>query len=169
MLFLGSSIRQNKKMKEILFSIHPLLSFCKFFGFLPLNILNVKDKKSTTIYILIIAFYTSMYSYVSYVRLTLQYGQALKGSNLSKIAYYLSVVLMLTMMIMLMVGNFLRREKFTKMLKIFKWIDSKVSDEISGSKLKAQTLKRFYNFFQSFSPKTRENCLIYTTHSKYLD
>ena len=114
-------------MKNILFSIQPILNICKCFGFFPPNILNVKDRKSTAVYIAVITLYILIHSFTSHARITLQYGQASKGSNLSKIAYYLSIVLMLAMMVMMLVGNFCKREKFMKILMIVKKIDSMVS------------------------------------------
>ena len=115
-------------MKEILLSIQPLLNICKFFGFFPPNILNVKDRKSTAVYMIIIVLFIIIYVFVSYARMVIQFGQASKGSNLSKIAYHLSIFLMFAMMFLLMIGNFLKREKFVKILLIFKKIDTKVSE-----------------------------------------
>ena len=115
------------KMKQILFSIQPLLNICKFLGFFPLNILNVKDRKSTAIYVMIIGFFILLYILVAHARITFQFGQATKGSNLSKIANYLSIALMLAMMVILKIGNFIKRQKLMEILRILEKIDSKVS------------------------------------------
>lgn len=113
-------------MSEILHAIQPILSFCKFFGFSPLNILNINDKKSTAFYLVIITFWTLVWNYVSYDRITMQYGHAMQGSSLSRIVFYISVVLMLAMMVIIGVGNFFRRNRYKELVKTMEKVDDKV-------------------------------------------
>lgn len=113
-------------MAEILHAIQPILNFCKFFGFFPLNILNIDDKKSTAIYIIVIIFWTFVWNYVSYDRITMQYGHAMHGSSLSRIVFNLSVLLMLAMMLTIGIGNFFRRNKYKELVMTMAKVDAKV-------------------------------------------
>lgn len=110
-------------MKQILHSIQPILIFCKFFGFLPLNVFKLKSKKSTAIYFTIVSFWTVVWIYIFYERVTVQYGQAMIGSSLSRVIYYLCNALMLIMMTFIGVNNFLKREKIKKFIEILAKVD----------------------------------------------
>jgi hypothetical protein len=140
-------------MGRVLRSIQPLLVFLKLFAFIPFTLAKPKNPKLTFFNAIYVALFTVLWSFSSYQRVFFARGHVVKGSNMSKIAYHMDIIMTYMMCLLLNVGNLVQADEFVRLVELVEDFDMRVRMDFFKKNITAflNFITTFLNFYEYFS------------------